>query len=249
MRDTTRRRRLSPLSWATAGTLLLLAIVGAAFAVPSVSAPDVKSTAPVVASTPAVAPTPIVANPATQGTALALLDTLPVKGRAPKTGYDRTGDFGTAWLDVDRNGCDTRNDILARDLAPLVKAGECNVTSGTLHDPVHGQDHRLHSRQHDLNRRSDRPCRPAPERVGDRSTTADADATDRSGQRPPEPLRSRRTDEFPEECWGCGDLAAPAQGLPLHVRCATGLRESGLRSLGHSRRARRHRWDSRHLPQ
>src|SRR5699024_8256732 len=44
--------------------------------------------------------------------ALAALDTLPVKGRAPKTGYDRA-QFGQAWSDaveVDggRNGCDSR---------------------------------------------------------------------------------------------------------------------------------------------
>ena len=45
---------------------------------------------------------------ATDTTAMALLETLPIKGWAPKTGYDRVGQFGTAWLDVDRNGCDTR---------------------------------------------------------------------------------------------------------------------------------------------
>ncbi len=72
-------------------------------------------------------------------TALALLDTLPVKGRAPKTGYEREAKFGTAWLDVDRNGCDTRNDILARDLEPEVKSGPCKVTSGTLLDPYTGK--------------------------------------------------------------------------------------------------------------
>ncbi|WAH97778.1 DUF3761 domain-containing protein [Arthrobacter sp. MMS18-M83] len=46
--------------------------------------------------------------------AVDLLATLPVKGRAPMTGYDRD-QFGQAWADVDRNGCDTRNDILNRD--------------------------------------------------------------------------------------------------------------------------------------
>ncbi len=40
-------------------------------------------------------------------TALEVLATLPVKGRAAKTGYDRAL-FGQRWLDVDRNGCDTR---------------------------------------------------------------------------------------------------------------------------------------------
>ncbi|HJG46855.1 MAG TPA: deoxyribonuclease, partial [Corynebacterium variabile] len=67
--------------------------------------------------------------------ALATLDTLEVKGRAPKTGYDRAL-FGQAWADVDRNGCDTRNDILARDLTDITyKDGTCRVLTGTLDDP------------------------------------------------------------------------------------------------------------------
>ena len=76
---------------------------------------------------------------ATTGTALAVLATLAVKGRAPKTGYDRVGQFGTAWLDVDRNGCDTRNDILARDLLDAAKSGPCRVLSGILNDPYSGK--------------------------------------------------------------------------------------------------------------
>jgi hypothetical protein len=68
-------------------------------------------------------------------TAAALLDTLPVKGRAPMTGYARTTDFGAAWLDIDRNRCDTRNDILARDLSHITKSGFCRVLTGSLWDP------------------------------------------------------------------------------------------------------------------
>ncbi|MGC5048344.1 GmrSD restriction endonuclease domain-containing protein [Micrococcus porci] len=78
--------------------------------------------------------------PAADGTALAALQSLPVKGRAPKTGYSRE-QFGPAWADVDRNGCDTRNDVLRRDLADVVlKAGTdgCVVLSGTLHGPYTG---------------------------------------------------------------------------------------------------------------
>jgi hypothetical protein len=74
------------------------------------------------------------------GTAMTALTTLAVKGRAPKTGYDRAL-FGQAWADVDRNGCDTRNDVLRRDLKPYVlKEGTngCRVVSGTLHDPYLG---------------------------------------------------------------------------------------------------------------
>jgi hypothetical protein len=66
------------------------------------------------------------------------LATLPVKGSAPATGYDRVGDFGTAWLDVDHNGCDTRDDVLARDLSDVVRAGPCRVVTGELLSPYTG---------------------------------------------------------------------------------------------------------------
>ena len=72
--------------------------------------------------------------------ALQRLEELPVKGKAPKTGYDRAL-FGQAWKDVDRNGCDTRNDILRRDLSlTKLKPGTkgCVVASGTLDDPYTG---------------------------------------------------------------------------------------------------------------
>lgn len=74
------------------------------------------------------------------GTALAALEALPVKGRAPKTGYDRD-EFGQAWADTDRNGCDTRNDTLKRDLAGVtyVNSVPCKVKSGTLADPYTGR--------------------------------------------------------------------------------------------------------------
>jgi hypothetical protein len=75
------------------------------------------------------------------GLATAILETLPVKGRAPKTGYTRD-QFGEAWADVDRNGCDTRNDILQRDLTSIMhKTGtrNCVVLSGTLVDRYSGE--------------------------------------------------------------------------------------------------------------
>lgn len=73
------------------------------------------------------------------GEAIVALNNLPVKGRAPKTGYDRVKQFGTAWKDVDHNGCDTRNDILKRDLEPEVLGSDgCTVESGTLQDPYTG---------------------------------------------------------------------------------------------------------------
>jgi hypothetical protein len=79
--------------------------------------------------------------PAEVALALTQLATIPVKGRAPKTGYSRDN-FGAAWADVDHNGCDTRNDILARDLTnETFKAGthDCVVMTGTLADKYTGK--------------------------------------------------------------------------------------------------------------
>ena len=57
------------------------------------------------------------------------------------TGYDRDR-FGQAWLDADRNGCDTRNDMLRRDLHPSRPRGrhervrgDCGRPRGPLHRP------------------------------------------------------------------------------------------------------------------
>ncbi|WP_104081952.1 DUF1524 domain-containing protein [Cryobacterium sp. Y11] len=97
------------------------------------------------ATSPATAPTTAAATATATPTATtsdaaarAVLATLPVKGRAPKTGYDREGGFGSAWQDVDQNGCDTRNDILARDLTALVIDSNCEVQTGTLLGPYTG---------------------------------------------------------------------------------------------------------------
>jgi hypothetical protein len=103
--------------------------------------PSSSSTAPTRQPTISASPTPSPSAtvPATKGTALALLATLAIKGKSPLTGYDRTGKFGTAWLDVDHNGCDTRNDILQRDFASTVKSGPCKVMSGVLVSPYTGE--------------------------------------------------------------------------------------------------------------
>lgn len=65
-----------------------------------------------------------------------VLETLPVKGRAAKTGYSRD-QFGSGWATV--NGCDTRNIILNRDLVNVQIDAECKVTSGTLNDSYTGK--------------------------------------------------------------------------------------------------------------
>ncbi|WP_253691030.1 HNH endonuclease family protein [Cellulosimicrobium protaetiae] len=77
----------------------------------------------------------------TPGSALEALARLEVKGPGPDTGYERSL-FGAAWADVDGNGCDTRNDVLARDLTDLTFStrGEvCEVRTGTFQDPYTGE--------------------------------------------------------------------------------------------------------------
>jgi hypothetical protein len=76
----------------------------------------------------------------------ALLD-LPIEDKTSLDGYERgcgEGEgcvFGPAWADVDRNGCDQRNDVLHRDLAEIeVRDGTqgCVVVAGLLDDPYTG---------------------------------------------------------------------------------------------------------------
>ncbi len=57
------------------------------------------------------------------------------------TGYTREV-FGPAWADTDRNGCDTRDDILRRDLTRVsIMPGTygCKVVRGVLRDPYTGR--------------------------------------------------------------------------------------------------------------
>lgn len=147
------RARLLPAAALTA-TVLLTACDPT---VPSTAVPEssattvVEPTSTATASDTAPAET-IVAEATSQRPldqlatdALATLATLPVKGRAPKTGYSRDM-FGRGWNDdvdveLGHNGCDTRNDILGRDLTQTTKkAGtrNCVVTAGVLHDPYTG---------------------------------------------------------------------------------------------------------------
>ena len=133
-----RRLRLPASLLASTGIALsLTGCLGDARALPGTgeapgSAPSSTSAAPAAPAAP-------------RGSARAVLRTLKVKGRAPKTGYDRDR-FGQAWSDgIDvpggHNGCDTRNDILRRDLTgETIKARTrgCIVLAGTLHDPYGG---------------------------------------------------------------------------------------------------------------
>lgn len=93
---------------------------------------------PEITVEPSSAATP---TPEASGDAATVLATLPVKGRAAKTGY-RRAEFGQRWRDIDRNGCDTRNDILNRDLTNKTWRANtrgCVVLSGILAEPYSGE--------------------------------------------------------------------------------------------------------------
>lgn len=68
------------------------------------------------------------------------LDNLVVNDNpTPPEKYNRVEQFGPAWKDVDHNGCDTRNDILARDLRDISgRRNACVITAGHLPDPYSG---------------------------------------------------------------------------------------------------------------
>ena len=86
-------------------------------------------------------------KPPAQGTARAALADLPVRKTTSKDGYDRVAKFGPAWSDKtnapgSNNACDTRNDVLKRDLLDVQFKGTstCVVSAGTLtKDPYTGR--------------------------------------------------------------------------------------------------------------
>lgn len=95
------------------------------------------TSSPTPLGTPSPTDTLTPAQP-TPGTALAVLETLVVQPLGPQTGYDRDGQFGDGWIDVEMNGCDTRNDILRRDFEQITRAESCLVYEGVIDDPYTG---------------------------------------------------------------------------------------------------------------
>lgn len=53
-------------------------------------------------------------------------------------GYDRDLFMPRGWGDLDRDGCNTRHEVLRRDLQPERMSGWCKVRGGRLHDPYLG---------------------------------------------------------------------------------------------------------------
>jgi hypothetical protein len=139
-----RARRRSRQAWAL---LVLLGLSAMAAGVWFFTAGQFAAVEPAV-SGPSEAPVfdaawmkPVVpVYPVPQGSAKAALEGLAVKGRASKDTYRREA-FGQAWQDVDRNGCDTRNDILRRDLTGVgfTEGSKCRVASGSIVEPYTGR--------------------------------------------------------------------------------------------------------------
>jgi hypothetical protein len=93
-----------------------------------------------------LAPGPAASQVSASGTpqwlsvAVERLAQLRVRAAGSMKGYSRAK-FGDPWEDVDHNHCDTRDDILERDLGDVAFKGSstCTVQSGTLHDPYTGK--------------------------------------------------------------------------------------------------------------
>ncbi|RZS90073.1 uncharacterized protein DUF1524 [Motilibacter rhizosphaerae] len=76
-------------------------------------------------------------SPGAAGSAVDALQRLPVASRVA-TGYRRAA-FGDGWLDLDGDGCSTRQEVLRRDLTGVRLSGLCTVDSGRLADPYTGR--------------------------------------------------------------------------------------------------------------
>lgn len=88
-----------------------------------------------------------VLEPVSDSSALIAAQVLEERGKASTTDYNRSA-FGSAWKDVDRNGCDTRNDILARDFSEVkFKPGtnSCKVIGGVWTDPYSNETYTFNS--------------------------------------------------------------------------------------------------------
>ncbi|MBR3177714.1 HNH endonuclease [Candidatus Saccharibacteria bacterium] len=73
-----------------------------------------------------------------QGETLAInaLETLEIKGRAPKTGYKRT-EFYDSWPIID--GCSLRQRIIKREVGDSAKLNDCDVVAGTFVEAYTGE--------------------------------------------------------------------------------------------------------------
>jgi hypothetical protein len=121
---------------ASAAGAVVVALLAGAIAITSQPSgvSDLTDTAP------APVPVPTAEISADAAAALDELEQLVVADAADQDSYDRDA-FGQRWADIDRNGCDQRNDALAAALENITTqpgTHDCVVLTGTLHDPYTG---------------------------------------------------------------------------------------------------------------
>lgn len=127
-----RRKKTKKLSLVLAPILLILVIVWVLYSVNNgVHRPDV-SAAP-------ASPEPTSEGSSDRDTQQAQqqLSELTIRGE-DRAGYARNY-FGSGWADLNENRCDTRQEILQRDLDEITTADGCKVDTGTLEDPYTGE--------------------------------------------------------------------------------------------------------------
>lgn len=69
-----------------------------------------------------------------------ILEKLEIKGRAPKTGYNRTEEFYKSWPLI--NGCSLRQIVIKRELGDTAQIAEngCDVVAGNFKEPYTGSE-------------------------------------------------------------------------------------------------------------
>lgn len=78
----------------------------------------------------------VAVDPQDDTLAINILETLPIKGRAPKTGYART-EFYQTWPTVD--GCNLRQRIIKREVGDNAVLDGCDVVAGTFVEAYTGE--------------------------------------------------------------------------------------------------------------
>jgi hypothetical protein len=121
-----RRRRASLI---VVGVTILLTLIGSAM--PQL----IEESSPLDITFPWQQTTEL-STPVQAGSAREALASLPIKGRSPKTGYERD-QFGSGWATV--NGCSTRDIIMYRDMTNVTFSDECSIATGTLNDTYTGK--------------------------------------------------------------------------------------------------------------
>ena len=136
--------KISPRAGTAAG--IIAAAIAALLLTPTITgatdSPQPPSTPlPTLSAETLPSTVPDVVDHTPESGTLTLLEQLPPVSAPPGQDYDRD-EFGQRWADIDRNGCDTRNDMLGRDLIEATfKPGthDCVVLTGILHDPYTGE--------------------------------------------------------------------------------------------------------------